>query len=234
MVCGEPGASEHDSLVYGMSEDSGLGRATPPRRAASPGMGVGAGGGSTRHLPSPSQPGSLPPGLITRRRPTLGGGFDDAASDISTTSSTMDFTGPRLFKQPTSKSNRSIVLNAVEFCVFPGAVNQNSKHRVLEEIARSEAKHFLFLFRDAGCQFRGLYSYNPETEEVDKLHGTGPKRVTDNMFDKFFKYNSGAKNFSPVHTKHLTATIDAFTIQNSLWQGKRVSVVAKKDYALVI
>ncbi|KAF2367765.1 CKK domain [Trinorchestia longiramus] len=227
-------ASEHDSLMYGMSEDSGLGRATPPRRAASPGMGGGVAGGSTRHLPSPSQPGSLPPGLITRRRPTIGGGFDDAASDISTTSSTMDFTGPRLFKQPTSKSNRGIVLNAVEFCVFPGAVNQNSKHRVLEEIARSEAKHFLFLFRDTNCQFRGLYSYNPDSEEVDKIHGTGPKRVTDNMFDKFFKYNSGAKNFSPVHTKHLTATIDAFTIQNSLWQGKRVSLPSKKDYALVI
>lgn len=86
------GASEHDSLVYGMSEDSGLGRATPPRRAASPGMaGIAGAGGSTRHLPSPSQPGSLPPGLITRRRPTHYG-FDDAASDISTTSS-MDFTG---------------------------------------------------------------------------------------------------------------------------------------------
>lgn len=98
-----------------------------------------------------------------------------------------NFAGPRLYKQPTSKSNRPIVLNAVEFCVFPGAVNQHNKQRVMEEIARSEAKHFLFLFRDAGCQFRGLYSYHPETEEVDKLHGTGPKRVTDNMFDKFFK-----------------------------------------------
>lgn len=77
------GQSEHDSLVYHMSEDSGLGRATPPRRAPSPGM--------ARHLPSPSGPGSLPPGLFSKRRQ---GGFDDAASDISSTaSSNMDYLG---------------------------------------------------------------------------------------------------------------------------------------------
>ncbi|XP_063596398.1 patronin-like isoform X6 [Penaeus indicus] len=216
--------SEHDSLVYHMSEDSGLGRATPPRRAPSPGM--------ARHLPSPSGPGSLPPGLFSKRKQA---GFDDAASDISSTaSSTADYLGPRLFKQPTAKSNRTIILNAVEYCVFPGAVNQTAKHRVLEEIARSESKHFLVLFRDAGCQFRAIYSFNPETEEVYKLYGTGPKQVTDRMFDKFFKYNSGGKCFSQIHTKHLTVTIDAFTIHNSLWQGKRVNLPSKKDMTLVI
>ncbi|XP_066967190.1 uncharacterized protein Patronin isoform X12 [Macrobrachium rosenbergii] len=216
--------SEHDSLVYHMSEDSGLGRATPPRRAPSPGM--------ARHLPSPSGPGSLPPGLFSKRRP---GGFDDAASDISSTaSSTMDYFGPKLFKQPTAKSNRTIILNAVEYCVFPGVVNQTAKQRVLEEIARSESKHFLVLFRDAGCQFRAIYSFNPDTEEVYKLYGTGPKQVNDRMFDKFFKYNSGGKCFSQIHTKHLTVTIDAFTIHNSLWQGKRVNLPSKKDMTLVI
>jgi len=95
--------------------------------------------------------------------------------------------GPRLYKQPAMKSNRGIMLNAVEYCVFPGAVNKEAKGRVLEEISRSEAKHFLILFRDAGCQFRALYSYCPDREEVFKLYGTGPKQVTDRMFDRFFK-----------------------------------------------
>ncbi|XP_028524714.1 patronin isoform X24 [Apis cerana] len=204
--------------------DSGLGRATPPRRAPSPGM------GSMRHLPSPSGPGSLPPGLMTKRRV-----FDDGSSDISSTpSSMMDYNGPRLYKQPTTKSNRGIMLNAVEYCVFPGTVNKEAKRRVLDEIAKSESKHFLILFRDAGCQFRALYSYCPDREEVSKLYGTGPKQVIDKMFDKFFKYNSGAKCFSQVHTKHLTVTIDAFTIHNSLWQGKKVNLPNKKDMPLVI
>lgn len=67
--------------------DSGLGRATPPRRAPSPGMGGSHAVG--RHLPSPSGPGSLPPGLIAKRRM-----FDDGSSDISSAqSSMMDYTG---------------------------------------------------------------------------------------------------------------------------------------------
>ncbi|KAB7507571.1 Patronin [Armadillidium nasatum] len=221
------GHGDHENAMYHMSEDSGIGRATPPRRAPSPGMSAM----TSRHLPSPSGPGSLPPGLFARRRP---GAFDDNMSDISTTSSNMDYCGPRLFKQPMAKSNRNIILNAVEYCVFPGVVNQTAKQRVLEEVARSESKHFLILFRDSGCQFRALYSYNPDLEEVFKLYGTGPKQVTDRMFDKFFKYNSGGKCFSQIHTKHLTVTIDAFTIHNSLWQGKKVNLPPKKDMKLVI
>lgn len=217
-------STDQDSLAYRYGDtDSGLGRATPPRRAPSPGM------GPMRHLPSPSGPGSLP-GFMTKRRM-----FDDGSSDISSTpSSMMDYTGPRLYKQPTTKSNRGIMLNAVEYCVFPGVVNKEAKRRVLEEINRSETKHFLILLRDAGCQFRALYSYCPEDEEIIKLYGTGPKQVNDRMFDKFFKYNSGGKCFSQVHTKHLTVTIDAFTIHNSLWQGKKVNLPSKKDMTLVI
>ncbi|XP_070152384.1 patronin isoform X3 [Polyergus mexicanus] len=205
--------------------DSGLGRSTPPRRAASPGI------GSMRHLTSPSGPGSLPPALMTSKKRI----YDDGSSDISSTpSSMMDYNGPRLYKLPIAKSNRNIMLNAVEYCVFPGTVNREAKSRVLEEISRSESKHFLILFRDAGCQFRALYSYCPEREEVAKLYGTGPKQVIDNMFDKFFKYNSSGKCFSQVHTKHLTVTIDAFTIHNSLWQGKKMNLPNKKDIPLVI
>jgi calmodulin-regulated spectrin-associated protein len=99
----------------------------------------------------------------------------------------INFLGPRLYKQPAAKSNRGILLNAVEYCVFPGVVNRDAKQKVLEKIARSEAKHFLVLFRDAGCQFRALYSYDPETDVIVKLYGTGPSQVYDVMFDKFFK-----------------------------------------------
>ncbi|XP_017772472.1 PREDICTED: patronin isoform X3 [Nicrophorus vespilloides] len=219
-------STDQDSMAYRFGDtDSGLGRATPPRRAPSPGM------GPVRHLTSPSSgPGSLP---VSKRR----GVFDDGSSDISSTpSSILDYSGPRLYKQPATKSNRSIMHNALEYCVFPGAVNRESKQRILDCIAKSEVKHFLLLFRDAGCQFRALYSYSPDMvpERVEKLYGTGPKLVDDKMFDKFFKYNSGGKCFAQVHTKHLTVTIDAFTIHNNLWQGKKVNMPSKKDMALVI
>ena len=50
----------------------------------------------------------------------------------------------------------------------------------------------------------------------------------------FSRYNSGGKKFTKIHTKHLTVTIDAFTIHNSLWLGKKAKLPDKKDMALVI
>ena len=78
-------------VVKYLDSDSGLGRATPPRRAPSPGMGSGSSSG--RHLPSPSGPGSLPhPSLMSKRRGIV---YDDGASDISSTPSSIfgDYSG---------------------------------------------------------------------------------------------------------------------------------------------
>ena len=77
--------------------------------------------------------------------------------------------------------------------------------RVLEEIERCDCPHFLILFRwceirlhgdcffaifsrflkfitfphrDSKLQFRGLYAYYPDTDEVFKIYGTGPRQVS--------------------------------------------------------
>ena len=97
------------------------------------------------------------------------------------------FLGTRLYREPATKSNRTIVLNAIEYVVFPGVVNAETRNRVLDVIDRCDCPHFLLLFRDAKCQFRGLYAYYPDTEEVYKIYGTGPKQVTENMYESFFK-----------------------------------------------
>uniref|UniRef100_T1JA50 CKK domain-containing protein n=1 Tax=Strigamia maritima TaxID=126957 RepID=T1JA50_STRMM len=212
--------SSDTSPYRGYSEvDVGIGRSTPPRRAPSPGQYV------YRNPLSPGGgPPSLPPGLVGRR----GGHVSDTASDTCSTTS-LEYTGPKLFKQPTAKSNRGIIINAIN-TVLAGAVNQETKKRALEEIAQCDSKHFLILFRDSGCQFRALYSYYPERDEVFKLFGTGPKQVMQHMMDRYFKYNSGGKSFMEIQTKHLTVTIDAFTIQNTLWQGKKVTLPKKELY----
>ena len=122
----------------------------------------------------------------------------------------------------------------------------------MEEIEKCDCPHFLILFRDSKLQFRALYAYYPDTEEVRsqviekiliikllltlkvfKIHGIGPRQVTDKMMDLYFKYNSGGKKFTQIHTKHLTATIDAFTIHNSLWLGKKTKL-PDKDMAMVV
>jgi len=165
--------------------------------------------------------------------------FDDGLSDVSSTSGWSAYgyrSGSRnnVYREPSSKSNRPIIMNAIEHVVFPGVVNKETRLRVLEEIDACDCPHFLILFRDTKYQFRGLYAYYPDTEEVFKIYGTGPKQVTEDMFEKFFKYNSGGKKFTQIHTKSLTVTIDAFTIFNSLWLGKKTKLPNKRAMPLVV
>ena len=55
-------------------------------------------------------------------------------------------------------------------------------------MSKSEAKHYVILFRDAGCQFRAIYEYYPEREDIFKLTGNGPKQLHNKMMDRFYKY----------------------------------------------
>ena len=65
----------------------------------------------------------------------------------------------------------------------------NQLHHVcLQEVSKSEAKHYVILFRDAGCQFRAIYEYYPEREDIFKLTGNGPKQLHNKMMDRFYKY----------------------------------------------
>ena len=184
----------------------------------------------------------LGPGSLPSRQRRGGGDFDDAASDISSTASGWSAYGYRsgggsrlgLYKEPSVKSNRPIVMNAIEHVVFPGVVNRDTRFRVLEEIDACDCPHFLILFRDSKCQFRGLYAYYPDTEEVFKIYGTGPKQISEKMFEHYYKYNSGGKKFTQIHTKSLTVTIDAFTIHNSLWLGKKSRLPDKRGMPLAI
>lgn len=194
--------------------------------------GLGHIGRSKSNSASNLGPGSLPLGIRQR----AGRDFDDNASDVSSTTSgyRSGRGSAKLFREPVSKSNRPIIMNAVEYVVFPGVVNKDTRMRVLEEIERCECSHFLILFRDSKLQFRAIYAYYPDTEEVFKIYGVGPKQVGDSMMDNYFKYNSGGKKFMQIHTKHLTVTIDGFTIHNSLWLGKKTKLPDKKDMALVI
>jgi len=140
----------------------------------------------SRGLPSPngSRAGlpSLPPSLLLGRHRGPG---SDAASECGSTWSDR-FSQPKLFVQPTAKSNRGLILNALSV-VLAGVVNLETKKKVVEMVDARDSKHFLVLFRGAGMQFRAIYSYNPDTEEVYKLHGTGPKTIHNDMIDKFYK-----------------------------------------------
>ncbi|KAK0403528.1 hypothetical protein QR680_016975 [Steinernema hermaphroditum] len=129
----------------------------------------------------------------------------------------------KLFSKPVPKSNRSLIVNALTYSVFPGAVSNDQRNKVQASLAQSDSKHFLVLFRDHKCQYRGLYTWDQTSDVVHKIAGTGPKVCREDMMHLLFKYDSGAKSFSVIPSmKHLSATIDGFTIQDQYWQKPKI------------
>uniref|UniRef100_A0A8C5DNL8 Calmodulin-regulated spectrin-associated protein 2 n=1 Tax=Gouania willdenowi TaxID=441366 RepID=A0A8C5DNL8_GOUWI len=152
--------------------------------------------------------------------------WENGSTTSSVTSNT-EYTGPRLYKEPSAKSNKYIIQNALAHCCLAGKVNEGQKNKILEEMEKSEANNFLVLFRDGGCQFRSLYTYYPEAEEINKLTGIGPKSITRKMIDGLYKYNSDKKQFSQIPAKTMSASVDAVTIHNHLWQTKKPATPKK-------
>ncbi|XP_075473185.1 calmodulin-regulated spectrin-associated protein 2 isoform X3 [Ascaphus truei] len=143
------------------------------------------------------------------------------ASTTSSVASATEYTGPKLYKEPSAKSNKYIIQNALSHCCLAGKVNEGQKNKILEEMEKSNAHNFLILFRDTGCQFRSVYTYFPETEEIAKLTGIGPRSITRKMIESLYKYNSDRKQFSHIPAKTMSASVDAITIHSHLWQAKR-------------
>uniref|UniRef100_A0A8C1PQD8 Calmodulin regulated spectrin-associated protein 1b n=1 Tax=Cyprinus carpio TaxID=7962 RepID=A0A8C1PQD8_CYPCA len=162
------------------------------------------------------------PGLSRNSSRTTERDWDNGSTASSITSTSMaEYTGPKLFKEPSSKSNKPIIHNAISHCCLAGKVNEPQKNSILEELEKCESNHLMILFRDSGCQFRALYSYFPDTEEIHKLTGTGPKSITKKMIDKIYKYSSDRKQFTVIPAKTVSVSVDALTIHNHLWQAKR-------------
>uniref|UniRef100_A0A671PG57 Calmodulin-regulated spectrin-associated protein 2-like n=1 Tax=Sinocyclocheilus anshuiensis TaxID=1608454 RepID=A0A671PG57_9TELE len=145
--------------------------------------------------------------------------WENGSTTSSLTSNT-EYTGPKLYKEPSAKSNKHIIQNALAHCCLAGKVNEGQKNKILEEMEKSGANNFLILFRDSGCQFRSLYMYCPDTEEINKMAGIGPKTISRKMIDGLYKYNSDRKQFSQIPAKTMSASVDAITIHSHLWQTK--------------
>ncbi|KAL4648757.1 calmodulin-regulated spectrin-associated protein 3-like [Arapaima gigas] len=153
----------------------------------------------------------------------------DDRSGASSPNSIPEYTGPKLFKEPSFKSNKFIIHNALSRCCLAGKVNEPQKNKIMEEMEKSTANHFLILFRDSSCQFRAVYTMNPDTEELMRLAGTGPRVVSSATVESMFKYNSDRKQFTAIPSKTMSMSVDAFTIPGHLWQSKRPGTPKKSS-----
>ncbi|XP_047427132.1 calmodulin-regulated spectrin-associated protein 3 isoform X2 [Mugil cephalus] len=141
-------------------------------------------------------------------------------STISSSASIPEYTGPKLYKEPSFKSNKFIIHNAITRCCLAGKVNEPQKNKIVEEMEKSTANHFLILFRDSSCQFRAIYTMNPETEEMARLTGIGPRVISPEMVESIYKYSSDRKQFTVIPSKTMSMSVDAFTIPGHFWQKR--------------
>ncbi|KAM4747560.1 calmodulin-regulated spectrin-associated protein 3 isoform 2-T2 [Rhinophrynus dorsalis] len=188
-------------------------------------VGNDVGFNSLRKSPRAMSPGPMSPskGLFTQN-----GDKDwDNGSTASSPSSVPEYTGPRLYKEPSAKSNKFIIHNALSHCCLAGKVNESQKNKVLEDMEKSQSNHFLILFRDSSCQFRAVYSFSSETEELNRLAGYGPRTISLAMVEDIYKYSSDRKRFTQIPSKTMSMSVDAFTIQGHLWQTKRPTTPKK-------
>ncbi|KAK6061364.1 hypothetical protein COOONC_00968 [Cooperia oncophora] len=93
----------------------------------------------------------------------------------------------KLFARATPKSNRGLIINALQYSVFPGAVNDTTRMKTMNDLAASDAKHFLVLFRDYKCQYRGLYSWDQVSDTAIKISGQGPTKCAESIMKLMFK-----------------------------------------------
>uniref|UniRef100_A0A3B5KS93 CKK domain-containing protein n=2 Tax=Xiphophorus couchianus TaxID=32473 RepID=A0A3B5KS93_9TELE len=147
---------------------------------------------------------------------------------IASSITSVEYNGPKLFKEPSSKSNKPIIINAIAHCCLAGKVNEVQKNVTLEELEKCESNHLFILFRDGGCQFRAIYTYSPDTEVIIKYTGIGPRAITQKMIDKLYKYNSDRKQFTVIPAKTVSVSVDAVTIHNHLWQIRRPGSARRK------
>ncbi|XP_071772967.1 calmodulin-regulated spectrin-associated protein 3 isoform X3 [Centroberyx gerrardi] len=178
-----------------------------------------SGGLTVRKSPSRSH---SPSRLMSPGRMSAQNGEKDweNGSTISSPASIPEYTGPKLYKEPSFKSNKFIIHNAISRCCLAGKVNEPQKNKIVEEMEKSTANHFLILFRDASCQFRAVYTMNPETDEMVRLTGIGPRVIPPEMVESIYKYSSDRKQFTAIPSKTMSMSVDAFTIPSHLWQKR--------------
>ncbi|XP_065811780.1 calmodulin-regulated spectrin-associated protein 3-like isoform X3 [Labrus bergylta] len=160
-----------------------------------------------------------PSGCVIPSRLANQNGDKDWETGSNGTSPAKEYTGPKLFKEPSFKSNKFIIHNALSRCCLAGKVNETQKTKIVEEMEKSPANHFLILFRDSNCQFRGVYTMNSDSQELVRLAGMGPRTIGSTHVESIYKYSSDRKQFSAIPSKTMGMSVDAFTIPNHLWQG---------------
>ena len=116
-------------------------------------------------------------------------------------------------------SNKKIVKNAISQVCLAGEPNRAHREEVLSLIERlADVNYFIIVFSDSiRRDVRGLYSHDPNTGEVNKVHGPAylPDLLDASCVTSFFRYDSGAREFKLLQCRDFIVATDAVCLKKT-------------------
>jgi len=161
------------------------------------------------------------PSRVTRSQSSTLHRAEMKERDWDTMSCVSTLTTTRLYREPSTKSNRQLLQMALKYQCLPGPVNAAERKKAEEALNSSGAYHFMALYKQN--KYKGLYEVEDceDVQKIMKIHGIGPKEVDENMIEELLKYNSGVKSFQSVDSRTLSPAIDGFRLNNQCWLTRR-------------
>lgn len=119
------------------------------------------------------------------------------------------------------QNNSKMIKNALQNVSLPGEMGRREREEVIAVIDANPTS-FVVLFKgvlgrtDYRALYRQDYSEQDQDGYITKVHGApgAPATITANMVDKFYKYNSGGKNFAQLgQQRNFTTTTDGISLK---------------------
>ncbi|KAJ1562957.1 Calmodulin-regulated spectrin-associated protein 2, partial [Nowakowskiella sp. JEL0078] len=85
----------------------------------------------------------------------------------------------------------------------------------IKDLDESISQNFIILFRgERNHAFRGLYTYDVNLNQILKCFagGNGPDSIKDDDVLEFYKYDSGAREFKRIPTRHFGRSVHAVAL----------------------
>lgn len=74
------------------------------------------------------------------------------------------------------------------------------------------SQFLILLSHSKTLSFRALYIVHPQSGQLIKVYGKGPKILAEKYIEEYFKYDSTGRCFAKLSSKALTATTDAVSV----------------------
>ena len=125
----------------------------------------------------------------------------------------------------TVKSNKQIIKNALMQVSLPGDLNKEIRDQVVQILDSTDYNSYIVVFKGVlgSKNYKALY-HQASDGDIQKIHGpsSAPMNLKSDMVEKFFKYNSGAKEFkSQDGQRSFTTTTDAVSLKKEYQQSQK-------------